>query len=89
MGSLGWSAREYYTSSPYEFHAACEGYLIKEEKTAEMLRMTAYTMVIFQEGKKTINQIWPLPGDNDNTPEMKPLSAEERKEILNRYIKKP
>lgn len=46
--------------------------------------MTAYTIGVFQEGKKTVNQIWPLAGDAPEKP-VRVLTEAEQQRILNIY----
>lgn len=74
---LGWKPYEYYTSSPYEFFCASEGFLDKMEIEARNHRNTAGIIYASMGGKEKIEKIWPLWGDKkpsaDNfvmTPEM-------------------
>lgn len=53
----------YYTSSPYEFHAAYMGYLDKLKDSNLGLRYHAEIMYRINGGKGSFNKIWPA---NDN-----------------------
>lgn len=55
---------EYYTSSPYEFYAACEGYFDKIDIEAGMLRIASYRIHQSLVTKPlSISEYWPLRGD--------------------------
>lgn len=60
MGKLGWTEYEYYTSSPYMFFAACEGYFDKEKSQEVLMRRVA--LFASQRGSDEFNKYWPLDG---------------------------
>ena len=64
FGQLGWKPYEYFTSSPYEFFAASEGYFDKEDLAAANLRLASYRIhQSLVEKPLKIEDFWPLWGD--------------------------
>lgn len=81
LGELGWTPYQYWTSSPYEFHAACEGYLVKERKQAELLRQIGYNIWMggrTKKDQKVFVEDWlPLSTDvSDNKKRWQPNKEE-------------
>lgn len=65
---LGWTPFEYYTSSPYEVFAACEGYFDKMDIEAQNLRLASYRIHQSLVTKPvSIEKYWPLRGDKVQT----------------------
>jgi len=64
FGQLGWKPIEYYTSTPYEFFCACEGYFDLLDTQAQMHRLAAYRIhQSLVEKPLKIQEFWPLFGD--------------------------
>ena len=78
FGSLGWKPYEYYTSSPYEFFAASEGYFDKMDNGANNLRVASYRIhqSLVKEPVK-IEEFWPLWGDKKVKPDDKLIMTPE------------
>lgn len=65
---LGWTPYEYYTSSPYEVVAACEGYFDKMELEKANLRFASYRIHQSLVTKPlSLEKYWPLKGDKPKT----------------------
>lgn len=84
---MGWSARQYYTSSPYEFHAACEGYFDKRLVEESWHRRQTEIIYGVMGGKMSINKLWKLETGSQEA-QVIPITAERRQAILDRYNKK-
>lgn len=67
MGKLGWTEREYYTSSPEAFFYARRGYFAKLVDESLATRNAATIIYRALGGKKNIDVIWPL--DNEKPKE--------------------
>ncbi len=85
---LGWSPYEYYTSSPCEFYYACKGYLNKEGKRSELIRLQTF-FILINNGAKVQNpqQLWKIESIDDDEmigdiPAWAATSLELRKEII-------
>lgn len=83
---MGWSARQYYTSSPYEFHAACEGYFDKRLVEESWQRRSTEIVYKVMGGKQNFNKMWKLETGQQETPVI-PMTPERRQAILDRYNK--
>ena len=63
MGKLGWSAYDYYCSTPLEFYAACDGYNEKIKEGMMITRYSTYIIASSMAGSKaigSIEKIWPV-----------------------------
>lgn len=60
LGKLGWSERQYYTSSPEAFFFASRGYFSKLEDNSLAVRNLGTIIYKINGGKGSINKIWPL-----------------------------
>lgn len=76
LGKLGWTPREYYTSSPYEFYAACEGYSDKMEQDSLSIRMLAHITMGLNGSKQKIENVWPLRKKEGNNKRMEQPTKE-------------
>ena len=58
---MGWKPYEYYTSSPYEFFAASEGYFDKKDLEAANLRFASYRIhQSLVQKPLSLEDYWPL-----------------------------
>jgi len=66
---LGWKPYDYYTASPYEFFAECEGYCDKQDREERRAREIAYMIyaVNSEKGKRVSKKdFWPIFGDKED-----------------------
>lgn len=66
---MSWLPYDYFTSSPYEVHAALEGYFNKEKKMACMMRFASFRIHQSLCGDKSlsINEYWPIEEFEEHT----------------------
>lgn len=62
---MGWSVYDYYTSSPREFHAACEGYSDKMKDLSIPTRNLTAVLLRIGGSKSTIDSVWPVAGSRE------------------------
>lgn len=87
MGKLGWSAYQYYTSLPIEYHAASEGYMEKQIDSARVIRFASFRVAESMAGSKAIGNIerfWPMP-DDEGPKEVEQMSKDRYEAILKRH----
>ena len=86
MGHLGWTERDYYTSSPEAVHYALEGYFDKRKDDIKVQRRIGYNIWLGGRSKKdpkVSEEEWmPL---SDEVKPVEPLSEERRRAIFERY----
>lgn len=63
-GELGWTPYQYYTSSPYEFLAASEGYFDKQDRLERLVRKQTLFVIASNGAKvKRESDLWEVFGD--------------------------
>jgi hypothetical protein len=67
LGKLGWTEKEFYTSSPKSFFFAIRGYFSKLQDESLAVRNSATIIYRSLGGKSDINSIWPLNGEKKDT----------------------
>ena len=90
LGHLGWTEREYYTSSPEAVYYALEGYFDKRQQEESWFRMVGYPVFALAGGKGDINKYWPMHKGNKSEPKKSagPMTPERKAAIIDRYSKK-
>ena len=79
---MGWKPYEYYTSSPYEFFAACEGYFDKRDIEVKNLRWASYRIHQSLALKPlSLEDFWPLAGDKQKEGDQLVMTKEMYEEI--------
>jgi hypothetical protein len=71
---------------PYEFYAACEGYLERQKESAMVIRFASFRVAEAMAGSKAIgkiNKFWPM--DEEDKKEVEPMTADRYKAILERH----
>lgn len=86
MGHLGWTEREYLTSSPEAVYYALEGYFDKRKEDIKIQRRIGYNIWLGGRSKKdpkVSEEEWmPL---SDEVKQVEPMSEERRRAIFERY----
>lgn len=80
---MGWSVRDYYECSPYEFYCACEGYFHKMDEQQEIQRFAAFRIHQSLVQKPVpLQQFWPLRSDIDSGPNRIEMTQEMKDLII-------
>lgn len=85
LGHLGWSEREYFTSSPESVYYAFQGYFDKRKHEERLFRNIAWISYKTGGGKeKNINSFWPI--DEVKKEDVKVWGSKEEKDDLLKKI---
>lgn len=86
LGVLGWTPYEYYTALPIEFYAAAEGYQMRQNKQAKVLRFASFRLAECFAGSEAVGSIdrfWPM--SDDEVKKVEPMSKDRYEAILKRH----
>jgi len=84
LGKLGWTEREYYTSSPEAFFFATRGYFSKLQDESLAVRNLANIVFQLGGGKGQFDKHWPLAGVEPKEREVIVMDKEMWDRIKNR-----
>lgn len=84
-----WTVRQYYTSSPYEFYAACEGFFDAKLQDAKLLRAIGYNIWMGSRTKKDqkigVEEWLPFSGDKKESTKSWQPNKEQYDKMMDRY----